>query len=144
MLHCVLSCSVLSDCTVCLADQSCPALWDPMDLPRLLCPWGFSRQEYWRGLPCPPPGDLSNLGMEPRSPALQVDSLPSEPPEKSKNTGVGSPSLLQGIFPTQESNWVSYIAGGFFSSWATRESQNISRNAHLEKDALGQNPTELS
>ena len=47
---------------------------------RLLCPWGFSRQEYWSGLPCPPPGDLPNLGTEPRSPASQVDSLLSEPP----------------------------------------------------------------
>ena len=41
---------------------------------------GFSRQEYWCGLPCPPPGDLSNPGIEPVSPALQVDSLTSEPP----------------------------------------------------------------
>ena len=43
---------------------------------------GFSRQEYWSGLPCPPPGDLPNPGIEPRSPALQADSLPSEPPGK--------------------------------------------------------------
>ena len=57
------------------------------------------------GLPCPPPGDLPNPGIEPGSPALQVDSLPSEPPGKPKNTGVGSTSLLQGNFPTQESNW---------------------------------------
>ena len=42
---------------------------------------GFSRQDDWSGLPCPPPGDLPNPGIEPRSPALQVDSLPSEPPE---------------------------------------------------------------
>ena len=42
---------------------------------------GFSRQEYWSGLPRPPPGDLPNLGIESRSPALQADSLPSEPPE---------------------------------------------------------------
>ena len=42
---------------------------------------------------------------QPRSPALQADSLPSEPPGKPKNTGVRSLSLLQGIFPTQESNW---------------------------------------
>ena len=40
---------------------------------RLLCPWGFSRQECWSELPCPPPGDLPNPGMEPRSPTLQVD-----------------------------------------------------------------------
>ena len=36
---------------------------------------GFSRQEYWRGLPFPPPGDLPDLGIEPVSLALQVDSL---------------------------------------------------------------------
>ena len=41
---------------------------------------GFSRQEYWRGLPCPPPGDLPNQGTESVSPALQADSLTSEPP----------------------------------------------------------------
>ena len=43
---------------------------------------GFSRQEYWSGLPCPLPGDLPDLGIEARSSALQVDSLPSEPPGK--------------------------------------------------------------
>ena len=65
---------------------------------------GFSRQEYWSGLSCPPPGDLPNPGTEARSSALQVDYFLSEPPEKPKNTGVGSLSLLQGIFPTQELN----------------------------------------
>ena len=40
----------------------------------------FSRQEYWSGLPFPSPGDLPNPGIEPRSPALQTDALPSEPP----------------------------------------------------------------
>ena len=43
---------------------------------------GFSRQEYWSGLPFPPPGALPNPGIEPGSPALQADSLPSELPEK--------------------------------------------------------------
>ena len=43
---------------------------------------GFSRQEYWSWLSCPPPGDLPNPGIEPRSPALQTDSWPSEPPGK--------------------------------------------------------------
>ena len=43
---------------------------------------GFSRQKYWSGLPWPPSGDLPNPGIEPRSPALQADSLPSEPPGK--------------------------------------------------------------
>ena len=72
---------------------------------RLLCPWGFSKQEYWSGVSCPPPGDLPNPGTEPRSPVLQVDSLQSEPPEKHKNTRVGSLSLHQGNLSTQESNW---------------------------------------
>ena len=46
---------------------------------------GFSRQEHWSGLPCPPQGDLPDPGMEPRSPALQADSLPSEPSGKTVN-----------------------------------------------------------
>ena len=52
----------------------------------------------------PSPGDLPNPGIEPRSPTLQADSLQAEPQGKPKNPGVGSLSLLQGIFPTQESN----------------------------------------
>ena len=42
----------------------------------------FSRQEYWSGLPFPSPGNLPNPGIKPGSPALQADSLPSEPPRK--------------------------------------------------------------
>ena len=48
---------------------------------RLLCP-GFSRQEYWSGLPFPTLGDLPNPEIEPDSPALKSDSLPTEPPGK--------------------------------------------------------------
>ena len=47
------------------------AFWTPLSL-------GFSRQEYWSGLPCPPLGDLPNQGIEPGSPALWADSLPTE------------------------------------------------------------------
>ena len=82
---------------------------------RLLSPWGFSRQEYWSGLPWPPPENLHNPGIEPKSPALQADSLLSEPPEKPMNTRVGNLSLLHGIFPTQKLNqgllhyrWILY------------------------------------
>ena len=53
-----------------------------LQLSRLLCPWGFSRKEYWTGLPCLPPGDLPNPGTEPRSPTVQADPLLSEPPGK--------------------------------------------------------------
>ena len=92
---------------------------------------GFSRQKWWSGLPFPSPGDLSDPGIEPGSPALWEDALPSEPPGKryswchrrivisnslwpyglyspwnslGQNTGVGSLSLLQEIFPTQGLN----------------------------------------
>ena len=41
---------------------------------------GFSRQEYWNGLPFPSPGDLPDPGIEPGSPALEADTLTSEPP----------------------------------------------------------------
>ena len=74
--------------TMCYVVFSCLAVPNslqphgPQDA-RLLCPWGFSRQEYWSGLPCPPLGDLPNPGVEPRSPTLQADSLLSEPPGKS-------------------------------------------------------------
>ena len=71
----MLSCSVMSDS---LQPHR-------LQLTSLLCPWGFSRQGYWSGLPCPPPGDLPNPGIEPRSPALQADSLPSELPGKYRN-----------------------------------------------------------
>ena len=46
----------------------------------------FSRQEYWSGLPFPSPGDLPDPGFAPGSPALQADTLPSEPPGKPGNT----------------------------------------------------------
>ena len=65
----------------------------------------FSRPEYWSGWPFPSPGDLPNPEIKPKSPTSQADSLPSEPPGKPKNIGVGSLTLLQGIFLTQELNW---------------------------------------
>ena len=46
---------------------------------------GFSRQEHWSGLPCPPPGDLPDPGIEAGSLALEADSLLSEPPGKPLN-----------------------------------------------------------
>ena len=62
---------------------------------------GFSRQEYWSGLPCPPPGDLPDPGIEPESPVapeLQAGSLPLEPPGKPPhnlmNLHLLSPALL--------------------------------------------------
>ena len=63
-----------------------------------------SRPEYCCGLPFPSPGDLSNPGIKPRSPALQTNSLLGEPPGKPKNTEVGNLFSLQWILPTQELN----------------------------------------
>ena len=65
-----------------LVAQLYRALCDPM-APLSL---EFSRQEYWRGLPFPPPGHLPDPGIESRSPELQADSLPSEPPRKQRKT----------------------------------------------------------
>ena len=61
---------------------------------------GFSRQEYWSGLPFPSPGDLPDAGIEPRSPALQADALISEPPGKPESkpkTSLKSNRLFGGI-----------------------------------------------
>ena len=74
---------------------------------------GFSRQEYWSGLPCSSPGDLPNPGIEPRTLALQTDSLLSEIPGKPKNTGVGSLSLGEGTgTPLQYSCLENAMDGG--------------------------------
>ena len=69
---------------------------------------GFSRQEYWSGLPFPFPGDLPNPGVEPRSPTLQADALPPEPP--------GRPQ-------TRDQACVPCIAGQILSHWTAREAQ---------------------
>ena len=72
-------------CMCVLVTQSCLTLCNSMDysLPGFSV-HGFSRQEYWSGLPCPPPGDLPNLETEPRYATLWVDSLLSEPPGKTQ------------------------------------------------------------
>ena len=81
-----------------MCTRSCPTLCEPMDcsLPdssRIL----QARILEWVAMPFS--RILPNPGIKPRPPALQADSLPSEPPGKPTNTGVGSLSLLQGIFP---------------------------------------------
>ena len=73
--------------------QLCPTLCESMDCSRQgSLSMGFSMQEYWSGLPCSPPGDLPDPGIKPGSPALQADTLPSEPPGKpiGKDTLVAS------------------------------------------------------
>ena len=103
-----------------LVTQSCPTLWPHGLQPtRLLCPWVFSRQEYWAGLPCPPTGDLPKPGVEPRSPALQADSLPSEPPGKPEDIS-GDISGV-GIRPA----WFPELQGSpGYSLWGHRAGHN--------------------
>ena len=58
---------------------------------------GFSRQECWSGLPFPSPGDLPDPGIEPVSPALQADALPSEPPGKPLRTHMHGSLLIKAV-----------------------------------------------
>ena len=61
--------------------QSCPTLVTPWTVSYQAPPsMGFSRQEYWSGLPLPSPGDLPDPGIKPRSTVFQAGALPSEPP----------------------------------------------------------------
>ena len=70
----LLSCVQLSAIPWTVAHQAPPSM-------------AFSRQEYWSGLPFPSPEDLPDPGIEPRSPTLQADTLPSEPPGKPTKKG---------------------------------------------------------
>ena len=83
-----------------LATKSCPTLVTPWTI-ALQAPlsMGFSRQEYWSVLPFPSPGDLPDSGIKPGSPALQVDSLPSEQSPKGAYTykGLLSPCIYKHI-----------------------------------------------
>ena len=86
---------------LCLITQLCPTLCDPMDCsPPGSSVHGILQERIleWVAMPS------SRGSSHPRSPALQADSLPSEPPGEPKNTGVDSLSFLQGNFLTQGSN----------------------------------------
>ena len=73
---------------MCVCDQSCLT---PVNLWTVACQASlsleFSRQEYWSGLPFPPPGDLPDPGIEPTASTWQVDSLPADPSGKSQSVG---------------------------------------------------------
>ena len=96
------SCSVMSD-SLRPVDSSHQA---PLSM-------GFSRREYWSGLPFPSPGDLPESGIEPGFPVLQADSLPSEPPGKTSWGIIASPihRLLSVLNPRK----------GPFLSWHTKD-----------------------
>ena len=97
---------MLNFAVLCLVGQSCPTLRDPMDCScQAPLSMGILLARILEWVAMPSSRDFLKPGIKPRSPALQADSLPAEPPGKPKDTGVGSLSFLQGIFPTQESNW---------------------------------------
>ena len=75
--------------------QLCPTLCDPMD---------FSRPEYWSGWPFLSPGDLPNPGFEPRSPSLQVDSLPAQPQGKPHYQYIQESKLIKCTFKKNNNN----------------------------------------
>ena len=95
--------------------QSCLTLCNPMgcSLPGSSV-HGILLQEYWSGLPCPPPGSTI---------FVVVVKVTQSCPTLWDPTGVGSLSLLQGSSQPRDPTRVSCIAGGFFTSWATREDQ---------------------
>ena len=71
LVFCPLDGSLVTKSCLILATSRTVACQAPLSM-------GFSRQEYWSGLPLPSPGDLPDPGVEPKSPALQADSLPTE------------------------------------------------------------------
>ena len=94
--------SILSvSCACVFSHQSCPTLC-PHQAPLSM---GILQARILEWVAMPSSKNLPNPGIEPRSPTLWADSLPAEPQGKPKNTRVGSLSLLQQIFLTQESNW---------------------------------------
>ena len=100
-------CSVMPDC-----DPMMVARQAPLSM-------GFSRQEYWSGLPWPFPGNLPDPGIEPGSPTLQGNSLPSEP-GKHQKTPLHWAAIPFSRWSSQprDQTWVSFIAGRFFIIWA--------------------------
>ena len=103
---CVCVCVCVRVCVLCLVSQSCLTLCDPMDcnLPGFSAHGDSPGKSTGVGCHLLLQGIFPTPGIEPRSPTLQADGLPSEPPGKPKNIGDDSLPLLQGIFLTQESN----------------------------------------
>ena len=120
---------------VVVADQSYLTLCHPMDCsPPGSSVMEFSRQEYWSGWPFPSPGDLPDLGIKPRSPTLQADLLPSEPPGKPViPEGVAKSNYSSSQEPTELFHLYSHVSPHlfmwnalplhpteFYSSWKIR------------------------
>ena len=110
------------------SDRERQVLYDHTKWRSLSCVWLFEtpwtiqsleffRPEYWSGLRFPPPGDLPNVGIKSRSPALQANSLPAEPQRKPKNTGWVAYPFSRGSSWPRNRTGVSCITGRFFTNW---------------------------
>ena len=89
--------------------QSCPIICDPID-----CPWGLSRQEYWGGLPCHPPGDFSNPGI--------------------KLWSLMSPALAGGFFTTSTSWEAQYLIQHLSRWYSGKEFASLGQKYDLEQE----------
>ena len=111
-----------------------PTLCDPMDTwGQVPLSMGFSRQEDWSELPCPPPGDLPKPGVEPKSPTLQADSLSSELPGKPKVL----PKVLPPVFSNNHVPCVLFIYLQFVSLHALYSRQTSENQAGVPAGAMG-------
>ena len=107
---------------------------------RLHCPWGFSRQEYYSGLPCPPPGDLPNPGTEPRSPSFQADSLATEPPGKPETQGTCACLFpFYWLYTVLKSSFYPFLRPT--ASKRNREEAKQAENAALSRSSTGPEET---
>ena len=118
-----------------LVAKSCPTLTTPCTSVRQApLSMGFPRQEYWSGFPFPFPGDLPDPGIEPRSPALQADSLPSEPPRKKiawhMEMATDSSILAWKIPWTEEPGGPTVHGVAKSQTWLSARTHSISRAFH--------------
>ena len=96
-----------------LVAQSYPTLCDPA---RLLCPWNSPGKNTKSGMPFPSPEDLPNPDIKPRSPALQADFLPSEPPGNRKSVQIMADIITRHYKSDFKSNIVYLVRGVYMLS----------------------------
>ena len=120
-----------------LVTESCLTLCDPMNTAcQALLSMGFSRQEYWSGLPCPSPGDLRDLGIEPKSPTLQADSLLSEPPGTPWGRREGAGNCLAQVHPSQVNRWSCLLDDLLHQSSILRQSPSYNYSPFMQGGML--------
>ena len=109
-----------STCALCLVMTG--SLWPRgLEPTRLLCPWGFSRQEYWSGLPCPPQGIFPTQGLKPDIPHCRWNLYHLSHQGRARILEWIAHPFSRGSSQPRDWTEVSTIAGRFFTDWATRE-----------------------